>query len=147
MMKFERRWHHWGLDDTGSSTPLTLLLGVTFLVIPVMVVVLTLPAWEERVVDAQDAARSAARALVTADDWAQGVAAAQTVVGAVAAGDDLPAADLTGSFYGSLNPGATVTATVTVVIPAGQVPGLGHLGAFHYTATSTAHVDSYRSSS
>ena len=50
-----------GTRRTRSATALTLMLGVGFLVLPVMVLVLTLPTWEQRVVDAQDAARSAAR--------------------------------------------------------------------------------------
>ena len=114
---------------------------------PVMVLVLTLPAWEERAVDAEDAARDAARALVTADNWGDGVYAANDVVAQIVAGDGLPASDITVAYSGSLDPGASVTAVVTVVIPAGNIPGLGFVGQLHYTASSTEHVDSYRDSS
>ena len=55
--------------------------------------------------------------------------------------------DLTVTYSGSLDPGGTVTAAVTVVIPAGNLPGLGFVGELHYTASSTEHVDSYRDSS
>jgi len=134
-------------DQRGSSIPLTLLLGTTFIVLPVMILVLTLPAWEQRVVDAQDAARNAARALVTADDWDDGVSAANEAVAQMETGDGLPPADLTVTYSGSLDPGGTVKAAVTVVIPAGNLPGLGFVGQLHYTASSTAHVDSYRDSS
>ncbi|HTT88166.1 MAG TPA: hypothetical protein VMF65_01340 [Acidimicrobiales bacterium] len=126
---------------------MTLLLGTTFIVLPVMILVLTLPAWEQRVVDAQDAARNAARALVTADDWDDGVSAANEAVAQMETGDGLPPADLTVTYSGSLDPGGTVKAAVTVVIPAGNLPGLGFVGQLHYTASSTAHVDSYRDSS
>jgi len=134
-------------DERGSAIPITLMLGVSLIVLPVMVLVLTLPTWEERTVDAQDAARDAARALVTADDWGDGVSAANAVVSQLVAGDGLPPGDMTVSYSGSLDPGGTVTATVTVVIPAGNVPGLGFVGDLHYTASSTEHVDSYQDSS
>ena len=134
-------------DQRGSAIPLTLLLGTTLIVMPVMVLVLTLPTWEQRAVDAQDAARTAARALVTADDWDDGISAADEAVSQLVAGDGLPPADLTVTYSGSLTPGATVSAAVTVVIPAGNLPGLGFVGALHYTASSTEHVDSYRDSS
>jgi hypothetical protein len=134
-------------DQRGSATALSLLLGTTFIVLPVMILVLTLPSWEQRVVDAQDAARSAARALVTAGDWDDGISAANQAVSQLVAGDGLPPEDLSVAYTGSLDPGGTVTAAVTVVIPAGNLPGLGFVGELHYTASSTAHVDSYQDSS
>jgi hypothetical protein len=134
-------------DQRGSAIPLTLLLGTTLIVMPIMVLVLTLPTWEQRAVDAQDAARTAARALVTADNWDDGISAADEAVSQLVAGDGLPPSDLTVTYSGSLDPGGTVSAAVTVVIPAGNLPGLGFVGALHYTASSTEHVDSYRDSS
>ena len=91
-------------DQRGSAIPLTLLLGTTLIVMPVMVLVLTLPTWEQRAVDAQDAARTAARALVTADDWDDGISAADEAVSQLVAGDGLPPADLTVTYSGSLTP-------------------------------------------
>jgi hypothetical protein len=134
-------------DERGSAIPLTLLLGVALIVMPVMLLVLTLPTWEQRAVDAQDAARNAARALVTADNWGDGVSAANQTVSDLVVGDGLPPEDLTVAYSGTLDPGGTVTAAVTVVIPAGNLPGLGFVGELHYTASSTEHVDSYRDSS
>jgi hypothetical protein len=133
-------------DEVGSALPLTLMLGVAFLVVPIMVLVLTLPAWEDRTVDAQDAARNAAEALASAGDWADGVYAANLAVSQVVTGDGLVPTDVAAVYAGSLDPGGTVTARVTVVIPAGNVPGLGFVGQLHYTATSIVHVDSYRDS-
>jgi hypothetical protein len=122
------------------------MLGLGLIVIPVLVLVLTLPAWEQRTVDAQDAARNAARALVVADDWGDGVAAADQAVYETVSSDGLVAADVSLSLSGSLKPGSTVTASVTVLVPAGNVPGLGFIGTLHYTASSTQHVDAYRDS-
>jgi hypothetical protein len=133
-------------NDCGASTPLTLMLGLGLIVLPIMVLVLTLPTWEQRAVDAQDAARSAARALVTADSWIDAVSAADTVVSQVVQGDGLVPSDVTVQYSGSLAPGGAVTASVTIVIPAGNIPGLGLVGTMHYTSSSTEHVDSYRGS-
>ena len=84
---------------------------------------------------------------MTADNWDDGISAADEAVSQLVAGDGLPPSDLTVTYSGSLNPGGTVSAAVTVVIPAGNIPGLGFVGALHYTASSTEHVDSYRDSS
>jgi hypothetical protein len=136
----------WARDERGSSTPLTLMLGVALIVVPVMVLVLMVPTWEQRAVDAQDAARDAARALVVADNWDDGVAAADAVVSEVIESDGLTTADVSVQYSGSLNPGAVVSAAVTVTVPVGNLPGLGFVGPLHYIATSTEHVDSYRES-
>jgi hypothetical protein len=122
------------------------MLGVGLIVLPVLVLVLTLPAWEQRTVDAQDAARNAARALATAGDWAEGVSAADQAAYEIVTSDGLVAGDVSILLTGSLGPGETVTASVTVLVPVGDLPGLGFIGTLHYTASSTQHVDSYRSS-
>jgi hypothetical protein len=134
-------------DELGSSAPLTMALGLGLLVIPVFLLVLTVPTWEARTVDARDAARNAVRALVTAATWHQGVAAANQAVAEITANNGVPAADVTASYSGNLNRGAAVTATVTIAIPDGSIPGIGNFGTFHYTATSTEQVDPYRSES
>ena len=130
----------------GSATALSLMLGLGFIVLPVLVLVLTVPTWEQRTVDAGDAARNAARALVTAPDWGDGVAAAEQVVSQIVTSDGLVPADVSLACSGSLDPGQTVTVAVTVLVPVGDLPGLGFVGALHYTASSTQHVDLYRGS-
>lgn len=132
--------------EQGSVTPVTLLLGLVFIVFPVLVLVLSLPAWEQRSVDAQDAARVAVRAMVTADNWPDGLTAALEAVAAVAGGDNIPANEVSLSMTGSLEAGALVSASVTVLVPGGDIPFLGLVGPLHFTATSTTHVDSYRDS-
>ena len=133
-------------SERGTATPLSLVLGLGLIVMPVLVLVLTLPTWEQRTVDAQDAARNGARALVMADDWDDGVAAADQTVYEIVSSDGLVAGDVRLRQAGSLAPGATVTASVTVLVPAGNFPGLGFIGTLHYTASSTEHVDAYRGS-
>jgi hypothetical protein len=122
-----------------------MMLGLGLLVIPVLLLVLTLPTWEERTVDARDAAANAARTLVTADTWTDGVSAADQMVEEEAVNDGLSTNQVSVSYSGALTPGANVTATVRVTIPAGVIPGIGAFGTLHYTASSTQHVDDYRS--
>ncbi len=131
-------------DDAGFA-PLTMLLGLGLLVLPVLLLVLTLPTWEQRSVDAKDMAAQAARALATADTWTDGITAAQDTVSQETNNDGLDPADVTAAYSGSLTPGAKVTATVTVTIPAGVIPGVGTFGTVHYSAASTELVDLYRS--
>lgn len=131
-------------DDAGFA-PLTMLLGLGLLVLPVLLLVLTLPTWEQRSVDAKDMAAQAARSLATADTWTDGVTAAQNTVNQETSNDGLDPSDVTAAYSGSLTPGATVTATVTVTIPAGVIPGVGTFGTVHYSAASTELVDLYRS--
>lgn len=132
--------------ERGAATPLTLVLGVALIVLPVLVLILTVPIWEERTVDAQDAARAAARAVVIAANEPSGIAAANQAVDEVFYGDGIPADEVAVAYSGEDLPGGSVTVTVTVVIPAGEVPGLGSIGQLHYTASSTEHVDSYEDS-
>jgi hypothetical protein len=133
-------------SEGGSASPLALLLGLAFVVLPTLVVVLSLPAWEQGVVDAEDAARAGVRALVSAPSWVAGVEAGQAAVTAVAGGDGLESQDMSATFSGDLVPGGEVTASVTVVVPATRLPGLGLVGQLHYTAVSTALVDEYEES-
>lgn len=135
-----------GGGERGVATPLSLVLGLAFIVLPVMALVLAVPTWEQRAVDAQDAARVGARALATASSWSGGESSASLAVEEVLLADGLPAGDVRVAFGGSLAPGGTVTASVTVVVPAGLLPGLGAIGQLHYTARSTDHVDSYEDS-
>lgn len=130
--------------ETGSAT-LSLTLGLGLLVIPVLLLVLSLPTWEARTVDARDAASAAARAIVTSDSWSDGVATANQVVGEISTTDGLPGEDLTATYAGSLDRGGTVSAQVTVTIPAAEIPLIGSVGSVHYSATSTDLVDEYRS--
>ena len=144
MTRLLRRVRAAKADERGFA-PLTMTLGLGLLVIPVLLLVLTLPAWEERTVDARDAAANAARVLATATSWTAGVTAADQMVAEMTANDGLPPSEVNVGYTGALTPGATVTAVVTVTIPAGMIPGIGSFGTVHYTAQSTQHVDTFRS--
>ena len=114
---------------------LSALIGFTLFVIPSLIFVLAIPPWESRTADARDAAHNAARALALTPNWAQADVSANYTY-------SLPAGASLGP-GGTLAPGSTVTAAVTVVIPAGYIPGVGTYASVHYTATYTATIDSY----
>lgn len=128
----------------GGFAPLSLALGVAFIIFPVLSLVVTIPTWLARSVAARDAAAAAAAAMAGASSWAAGTTAADRLVAQTAVNDAIGASQIAVSYAGSLNPGATVTATVTVTIPAGVIPGVGSYGAVHYSASSTEHVDTYK---
>ncbi len=120
-------------------------IAVCLLVVPVLLAVITIPTWIERQSDATDAARNAARTLATAATWDQGVTAANQTVAEIAQNNGLDPSQITTSYTGSLQRGSTVTASVTVDIPAAALPGIGTFAQRHWTATVSARVDDYRS--
>ena len=132
--------------DAGEVTALPLALGVGFIVLPVLVLVLSVPVWEQRVVDAQDAARAAARALAVAPDWGAGALAADGAARELLQGDGVAAAQANLELRGSLEPGSVVTAVVRVQVPVGVLPGVGRVGDLAYSAASSERVSTYRSS-
>lgn len=128
-----------------GGVPVEFALGVGVLVLPVALLVLTLPTWVERQSAARLAAREAARTVVVADSLAAGIAAGHDAAARVATNHGIDPADLPVTFAGSLARGGTVTATVDARFPATAFPGLGAAGAFSVTITHTEHVDAYRS--
>ena len=122
-------------------------VGVAVLVLPVALLVLTFPRWSERQVTARVIGREvarraardgicdrgAARVLGTTMARKLGVAPADLSV-------DLRCTDGVG-----LEPGADVEAAVTITMPAVQVPGVGAVGAWSWTARHREPVDRYAS--
>jgi hypothetical protein len=131
-----------GLEDGYVS--LELVLGLALLILPIALIVLTLPTWLARQNLARLAAQQAARTGVIAASPEQGVSAARTV--AADAGLD-PAKDLRVAWDpgSSFARGGLVTVKVTVESPAIAIPFLGSFGSFPLTATFSERVDEYRS--
>jgi hypothetical protein len=132
------------LGVEGGYVSLELVLGLALLVLPVALIVLTLPTWLARQNLARLAAQQAARTAVIAASPDQGATAAGTV--ATDAGLD-PARDLRVAWEpgSSFARGGLVTVRVTVVSPAIAIPFLGTFGSFPLTATFSERVDQYRS--
>jgi hypothetical protein len=120
-------------------------IGVSVLVLPVALLVLTFPRWSERQVTARvigrEVARRAARDAVCDRGAAAALGASMARNLGVAPADvtvDLGCTDGAG-----LSPGSDVEARVTVVMPAVQLPGIGAVGAWSWTARHREPVDRY----
>jgi hypothetical protein len=123
--------------------------GVGLLVLPVTLLVLSLPAWVETEEAARVAAQQAARAIVTATDHAVGLARAELLAGDTLANrgvDQVGPLDV----QGTLGPAAgddqeLVTVSVTVRVPALHLPLIGTWAAVERTVSHTQPVDRHRS--
>lgn len=134
-----------GATREAGGIPIEFALGVGVLVLPVALLVLTLPTWVERQSAARLAAREAARTVVLADSLAAGVAAGEHAAARVAANHGIDPGDFSVTFAGSLTRGDSVTAILVARFPATVFPGLGEVAGFDRTITHTEHVDYYRS--
>ncbi len=121
--------------------------GIALLVLPVALLVLSLPQWSSRQGMARLAARDAARVVALAG-WCDRDAA-QAAVDRIAEDADLHpgALALTLDCEGSvpLPRGGAVTAWVTVGMPVLDVPILGRAAAWSWTAPHREPVDPYGS--
>lgn len=121
-----------------------LALGAALLLLPVTLLVVTLPGWFERQSAARVAAQQAARAVVLAADWDQGVADARALAAVVAANNGVALVRPV-EVSGSLDRGATVVATATVEVPLVVIPVVGEVGGFRWSAQHRERVDDFRS--
>jgi hypothetical protein len=113
--------------------------------IPVFVIVMSVPSWVERMSFARVAAQEAARAAVLADTWEEGQAQAGDVVAEIAANHDVPGGASSLALSGALERGATVSATVSVQTPTLTIPFVTTVGSTTLSSTHTEIVDHYRS--
>lgn len=125
-----------------GAVAIELPLAVGLLLLPVAVLVMVLPQWPEAKSVATVAAKEAASLYATATSPELGRTAAQAAVDRAAANYGRK---LTLTIDGDLCRGCTVTATVTVDVPALNAPFVGTTGTFHWDATSAARVEDYRS--
>jgi hypothetical protein len=118
--------------------------SIALLLLPIVVLVSTMPAWAERKHAATVAAREAARDLV--DNWPNGSPAAAVLVAQdVAADHGGPAADVVVRVPSvGKSRGTDVEVDVEVRMPALGVGGMS-VGAWHYTAHASRRVDDFRS--
>lgn len=145
---YRRRWR-----DERSTTgehgyvAAELALGIGLLVFPVALLVLTLPTWSERQSAARAIAREAAR--TTAVKGVCDTRLTGEVVESMARNLGLRAGDvrlrIDCAAGRRLARGSAVTASVTVAIPAVDIPGIGAAGGWHWTAEHAEPVDQYRS--
>ena len=128
--------------DAGQAA-IELPLGFLWILLPIAVIVMVIPQWPERQTVATTAAKEAATLYATAATAGDGAAAAEAAVAQAAQNYRLPSLQL--ALTGSWCRGCTVTAAVTVDIPAVQVPLVGTIGSTSWTATSSSRVEDYGS--
>jgi hypothetical protein len=131
----------------GGFVATELALGIGVLLLPVAVVVLTIPTWSERQTTARAIAREVARVVARAgycDD-----VVAHGLADLMAANLGLDHRDLQVELDcvpgASLAPGGDVQVSVTVQMPAVHLPALGSVGAWSWTARHRQPVDLYGS--
>ena len=120
-------------------------LAVGLLLLPISMIVMLIPQWPERQTVATAAAKDAATIYANAPDPATGAADAAASVAQAAANYGLATDALTIQLDGEWCRACTVIARVTVDIPAIDVPFVGAVGSFAWTASSSARIDDYRS--
>lgn len=144
-----------------GSVPIEFAAGIAVLLVPTVVLVLALPQWVERTSLATAVAREAGRTVVTADGAGEGIEAAVSLAGTMAANHGVdpqdvvlcfvshPAGTAPPSGCGSvtdLQRGMAVTTRVTVRLDGITIPGTGRASdGFERTVTQTETVDRYRS--
>lgn len=145
-----------GRDGTAA---VELSAGLGLLVLPVVVLVASLPAWAAAQTAGRAAAREAARAVATAPDPTLASDLAQEAAAVVAANHghtlvgevrlryaERPAPRPSWLHPAAADPTQTeVTATVTVRLPALSLPGLGAVGAVDWSVSHSEPLDRYRS--
>jgi Flp pilus assembly protein TadG len=130
-------------DDRGIAA-IDMFAVVIVAMIPMFVIVMSVPSWVERMSFARVAAQEAARAVVLADSWEEGQAQAGDVVTQIAANYDVPGGSSL-ALSGALERGATVSATVSVQTPTLTIPFVTTVGSTTLSSTHTEVVDHYRS--
>lgn len=131
--------------DVGAAA-VELPLAVGLLLLPIALVVMLVPQWPERQTVARSAAKEAATLYANAPSKSAGAELAQASVAQAAANYGLPPTALTVTLSEDWCRACTVTAAVTVDIPAINVPFTGTtVGAFTYTSSSNARIDDFRS--
>jgi hypothetical protein len=119
--------------------------AITFLLLPAVVLVASLPTWAERKHAATIAAREAARQLQR--DWPDvDPARAELVATSAAAAHGVSASDVHVRVISfGAEPGDQIRVEVRVRMPAVAVPGLTRAASWDYTARAALRVDDYRS--
>jgi len=127
-----------------AAVEMILVLGLILL--PTLAAIAQIPRWVDAKSTADLAAQEAARQVVLADTWEQGLEAATNVVEAVVRNRGLDVGALSEvSFEGSLVRGGSVQVTVMLQVPPVVLPGFGPVGGnISLSRSATERVDDYR---
>ena len=118
--------------------------SIALLLLPVAMLVVSLPSWSGREHAATVIAREVAR--LSAQRWP--VAAdgeVDDLVRELATNLGIDADDVVVSVNEQVDRGERMRATVTIRMPAISVPGIGTVGQWHWTTSNAVRIDAYRS--
>jgi hypothetical protein len=131
-------------SDTRGFVATELVMAIGLLLLPVVLLVGSLPQWSERQHAAIVATRAASQ--VAAQDWpADGQVDAERAARDVMATYGIDERDVKVVVSSPPGRGGLVTATVTVRMPALAVPLLARVGAWSWTTHASVRIDDYRS--
>lgn len=136
------------MSDERGFAAVEFVAGVALLVLPVAILVLSLPVWAETQTSVRSVARESARVLALAGDDATGRAEATAMASRIAGNLDVELVgppEFLGSVAGPPGRQATVTVRVTVRLPLIGLPLLADLTAVDWTIEHDEPVDAYRS--
>jgi hypothetical protein len=123
-----------------------LVAGIALLVVPVALLVLSLPQWAERETDARTIAREVGRTLAAAG-WCDGATAqslASRMAGNVGIARDQLTVEPRCTPGSTLAPGSELEVDVTVYMPPIHLPAVGDVAAWSWTARHREPVDVYK---
>jgi hypothetical protein len=130
---------------SGGFVAVELVAGLALLLLPVALVVLTLPTWSERQSTARAIAREVARQTARAG-WCD-TDGAQALAGRMAGNLGVPPGGASVAVSCApgdvLPPGGAVEVAVTVRMPAVHLPAVGDVAAWSWTARHRQPVDTY----
>lgn len=129
-------------DEQGEASIVSGVLLLAGVLIPLMFLIALYARVELAQVDSQQAARDAVRSAVQAPNASAAHAAAAGAVARERAADGMP---LSLTLTGAYGRGQVMSAQVTVRVPIGALPFLGHFGTITVHGRASAPVDRYRS--
>ncbi len=129
----------------GGFVAIEWIAAMVFLLIPVVLIGAGVSRWPERQQVARASAAEAARAAVLADTHAEAVANARLVADEVAANYGVSSDQYEVSVDAPVwDWGEDVTVTITMTMPALDIPGAGSWGATEWSTSATQRIEDYR---
>lgn len=132
--------------ERGEAAALEMMFVIGFLLLPTLVGLAQIPLWVDARSTGELAAQEAARQMALSTDFDTGVAAADAIARQIVVNHGWAEDAYEGlAVTGSITPGSSVTASVTVYVPAIVVPMVGDVGGgFSRTWSHTEVIDTFR---
>lgn len=138
---------HLGLHRQQGAGAVELVLATAFLIIPIVLLVMSLPILVEYRSMGDSAAREAARACAVADDPRRGQERSERIAHRVITERGFVPDETTIDVdcVSAWKPGGVVTASVSFRVPAVYIAGIGEVGTVTISRTYTERIEPHRS--